>query len=53
MLETKFGDALRLGLTEHEAWKAERSILRFYEDFKLHEEVAEEEFVSFHALKQV
>ncbi|KAG5651074.1 hypothetical protein H0H81_009987 [Sphagnurus paluster] len=43
MLETQFAEALRLGLTEHEAWKAERSILRFYQDLKLHEEVSEEE----------
>ena len=45
MLQQQFADALRLGLTEHEAWKAERSILRFYQDLKLHQEVAEEEFV--------
>lgn len=51
MLEKQFGDALRLGLAEHEAWKAERSILRFYRDFKFHEEVAEEEFVYFNDLR--
>lgn len=42
LLEENFADALRLGLTEHEAWKAERSILRFFHDLKLHSQVADE-----------
>lgn len=51
MLERQIGDDLRLGLAEHEAWKAERSVLRFYQDFKFYEEVAKEEFVYFNDLK--